>query len=168
MATVRFSLTGIATKVFETETWLRIASECFGSHSVSKSLSEEKETKWEISLKKQQEEAHSLCHHAIHKLIPMAGVYQQNMLDVVSQASTVYMPEEAEAIYCEDSKIMEEINGHISGILYNAHKMREASRATSKMEDMHMKAIMYHNSVMPYLDTLRFHIDRLKNIMCIA
>lgn len=168
MATVRFSLTGIAAKVFETETWLRIASECFGSRKVSKSISDEKETKWEVSLKKQQEEAHSLCHHAIHKLIPMAGAYQQKMLDTVSQASTVYMPEEAEAIYWEGSKMMEEMNGHISGILYNARKMREASRATNKMEDMHMKAVMYHNSVMPYLDTLRFHIDRLKEIMCIA
>lgn len=170
MSTVRFSLAGFASKVFEAETWVKMMSECFGTRtSVNTSRMEVlSESKWETTLKQQQKEARSLCHHAIHKLIPMAGTYQSNLLDTVTQASFVYSPEEAENIYQEGNKAMEEISGHITGILYNARKMREANRHANRMEDIHMKAVMYHNSVMPYMETLRFHIDRLKEIMRIA
>lgn len=170
MSTVRFSLAGFASRMFEAETWVKVMSECFGTRTLVSANRMEgiNETKWEIALKQQQNEARSLCHHAIHKLIPMAGNYQSVLLDTVTQASFVYAPEEVEAISNEGNKAMEEISGHISGILFNARKMREASRHTNKMEDAHMKAVMYHNSVMPYIDTLRFHIDRLKEIMSIA
>ena len=154
MSTARFSLAVIASKVFETETWLKMVSECFGARSISKQVcSDSQETKWELALKQQQKEAHSLCHHAIHKLIPMAGAYQQSMLEAVSQASSIYAPDEGE------------ISNHISAILYNARKTREANRKANKMEDSHMKAVIYHNSVLPYIETLRFHIDSLNAII---
>lgn len=166
MSTIRFSLAGIASKVFETETWLRMAVECFGFRKASQpACSGGKETKWELSLKQQQREAHSLCHHAIHKLIPMAGAYQLSMLDTVSQANSVYAPAEAEAIFQEGNRVLEEISNHISGILYNARKMREANRNANKLEDSHAKAVVYHNSVMPYIETLRSHINSLNAIM---
>ena len=166
MSTVRFSLAGIASKVFETETWLRMAAECFGARKASKlACADSKETKWELSLKQQQREAHSLCHHAIHKLIPMAGAYQLSMLDAVSQANSVYAPAEAEAISLEGNRVLEEISNHIFGILYNASKMREANRKANKLEDPHTKAVVYHNSVMPYIETLRSHINSLNAIV---
>lgn len=167
MATVRFSLVEVALRALETETWLRMVSECFGIRMSAKSkrLEGMAETKWEVTLKQQQDEVKPLYHHAIHKLIPMAGTHLITLLDSVSQAGTIYAPEEAEAVYSEGNKMIEEINGHISGILYNASKMREANRQINKMEDAHMKAVMYHNSVMPYMDTLRFHTNRLNQIM---
>ena len=145
-----------------------MVSDCFGTRTAINRCSEGQETKWEIKLKRQQEEAHSLCHHAIHKLIPMAGAYQMSMLDTVSQAGSVYAPEEAEVVFSEGNKAVEEITGHISGILFNARKMRDANREANKMQDVHAKAIMYHNSVMPYIDTLRFHVDKLNSIIGIA
>lgn len=170
MTTARFSLAGFASRVFEAETWMKMISECFGTRtSVNTSRMEStNETKWELTLKRQQSEARSLCHQAIHQLVPMAGAYQMSVLDTVSQAGTVYAPAEAEVVFQEGNKKVEEISGHISGILFNARKMREASRQTNKVEDVHVRSVMYHNSVMPYIDTLRFHIDRLKHIMSIA
>ena len=166
MSTARFSLAVIASKVFETETWLKMVSECFGARSISKQVcSDSQETKWELALKQQQKEAHSLCHHAIHKLIPMAGAYQQSMLEAVSQASSIYAPDEAEAICHAGNKVLDDISNHISAILYNARKTREANRKANKMEDSHMKAVIYHNSVLPYIETLRFHIDSLNAII---
>lgn len=146
-----------------------MVSECFGTRSaVNSNCKESLETKWELTLKEQQNEAHSLCHHAIHKLIPMAGAYQQSMLNAVSQASTIYAPEEAEAISHEGNKRIEEVSSHISAILFNARKMRDANRDVKNMEDSHVKAIMYHNSVMPYIETLRFHTNRLNELICMA
>ena len=88
--------------------------------------------------------------------------------DSVAQAYTVYAPEEAESIFNRGNQAIEDIKGHVSGIRYNACKMREANRKVSELEDMHAKAVMYHNSVKPYMDTLRFHIDQLKHILHVA
>ncbi len=100
---------------------------------------------------------------------PIAGSYQQALLDDVAQAYTVYAPEEA-GVYLQPGKPSDRgyQKGHVSGIRYNACKMREANRKVSELEDMHAKAIMYHNSVKPYMDTLRFHIDQLKHILHVA
>ena len=95
----------------------------------------------------------------------MAGAYQQSMLEAVSQASSIYAPDEAEAICHAGNKVLDEISNHISAILYNARKTREANRKANKMEDSHMKAVIYHNAVLPYIETLRFHIDSLNAII---
>ncbi len=156
MSTVRFSQVTFATKSWVAEAWEKMVVELFSGRVVA-----------EV---KQLDEVcdHSLCHHAIHQLLPIAGSYQQALLDDVAQAYTVYAPEEAESIFNRGNQAIEDIKGHVSGIRYNACKMREANRKVSELEDMHAKAVMYHNSVKPYMDTLRFHIDQLKHILHVA
>ena len=151
MSTVRFSQVTFATKSWVAEAWEKMVVELFSGRVVA-----------EVN------EVHSLCHHAIHQLLPIAGSYQQALLDDVAQAYTVYAPEEAESIFNRGNQAIEDIKGHVSGIRYNACKMREANRKVSELEDMHAKAVMYHNSVKPYMDTLRFHIDQLKHILHVA
>ena len=170
MSTVRFSQVTFATKSWVAEAWEKMVVELFSGRVVAevKQLDEVCESKWEVELKKLQNEVQSLCHHAIHQLLPIAGSYQQALLDDVAQAYTVYAPEEAESIFNRGNQAIEDIKGHVSGIRYNACKMREANRKVSELEDMHAKAIMYHNSVKPYMDTLRFHIDQLKHILHVA
>ena len=156
MSTVRFSQVTFATKSWVAEAWEKMVVELFSGRVVAevKQLDEVCESKWEVELKKLQNEVHSLCHHAIHQLLPIAGSYQQ--------------AEEAESIFNRGNQAIEDIKGHVSGIRYNACKMREANRKVSELEDMHAKAVMYHNSVKPYMDTLRFHIDQLKHILHVA
>lgn len=170
MSTVRFSQVTFATKSWVAEAWEKMVSELFSGRVVAeaKQAGEVYESKWEMELRKLQNEVHSLCHNAIHQLLPMAGSYQQALLDDVSQAYTVYAPEEAESVFHQGNQAIEDIKGHVSGIRYNASKMREANRKVNELSDMHAKAIMYHNSVKPYMDTLRFHIDQLKHILRIA
>ena len=170
MSTVRFSQVTFATKSWVAEAWEKMVVELFSGRVVAevKQLDEVCESKWEVELKKLQNEVHSLCHHAIHQLLPIAGSYQQALLDDVAQAYTVYAPEEAESIFNRGNQAIEDIKGHVSGIRYNACKMREANRKVSELEDMHAKAVMYHNSVKPYMDTLRFHLDQLKHILHVA
>lgn len=167
MSTVRFSLVAFASKSWVAEAWSKVVAELFGSRVVTEMSRVEGvcETKWEAELKRLQREVHTLCHHAVHQLIPMAGTYQQYVLNRVIDAYTVYAPEEAERIFTEGNKRIENIKGHILGIRYNAHKMREANRRVEALEDMHAKAVMYHHSVLPYMDTLKFHIEQLKAIL---
>ena len=101
MSTVRFSQVTFATKSWVAEAWEKMVVELFSGCVVAevKQLDEVCESKWEVELKKLQNEVHSLCHHAIHQLLPIAGSYQQALLDDVAQAYTVYAPEEAESIF---------------------------------------------------------------------
>ena len=164
MSTVRFSLVTIATKSVVAEVWEKVMSGIFSSRveSYKDGLSE---SKWETELRKLQEEVHSLCHYAIHQLLPMAGVYQQSLLDNSLQAYSVYAPEEAEKVFNEGNRVIENIKGHVSGIRYNACEMRKANRKLNELEDMHAKAIMYHNTVKPYMNTLCYHMEQLKAIL---
>lgn len=170
MSTVRFSQVTYATKSWVAVVWEKMVVEMFSGRVVAEAgqLDVVSESKWEVELRKLQEEVHSLCHHAIHQLLPVAGAYQQTLLDDVSQAFTVYAPEEAESVFVKGNQAIEDIKGHVTGIRFNACKMRQANRRVNELEDMHAKAVMYHNSVKPYMDTLRFHIDQLKSILHVA
>lgn len=170
MSTVRFSLVTFATKSLVVEAWERMMAELFGSRQAIKAnrISRLYETRWESELKRLQGEVHTLCHQAIDQLIPMVGVYQQSLLDMALSANTVYAPEEAESVFNEGNKALEDMAGHITGIRYNAEKMREANRRVDELGDMHAKAVMYHNSVKPYMETLCYHMNQLKAILRIA
>lgn len=88
MSTVRFSQVTFATKSWVAEAWEKMVVELFSGRVVAevKQLDEVCESKWEVELKKLQNEVHSLCHHAIHQLLPIAGSYQQALLDDVAQS----------------------------------------------------------------------------------
>lgn len=167
MSTVRFSLVASASKSWVAEAWSKVVAELFGGRVVAEVSRVEGvcETKWEAELKQLQKEIRTLCHQAIHQLIPLAGSYQQNLLNGIAEASTVYAPEEAEIVFEEGNKQIENIKGHILGIRYNANKMREANRKVEALDDVHAQAVMYHHSVRPYMDTLNFHIEQLKAIL---
>lgn len=170
MSTLRFSLVTYATKSLVVEAWERLVFELFAGRQVAKAnrISRLYETRWESELKRLQSEVNSVCNNAISQLLPMAGRYEQRLLDTVLSAYTVYAPEEAESVYAEGNRAIEDISGHITGIRYNAHMMQEANRQVYEQQDMHAKAVLYHNSVKPYMDTMRYHIDQLKAILRIA
>jgi hypothetical protein len=72
MSTVRFSQVTFATKSWVAEAWEKMVVELFSGRVVAevKQLDEVCESKWEVELKKLQNEVHSLCHHAIHSACP--------------------------------------------------------------------------------------------------
>ena len=90
MSTVRFSQVTFATKSWVAEAWEKMVVELFSGRVVAevKQLDEVCESKWEVELKKLQNEVHSLCHHAIHQLLPIAG---SSLYGIRSGRSRVYL-----------------------------------------------------------------------------
>lgn len=154
MATMRFGLVGVALRVLDIETWGRLVSDHFGARMLvkAKRTGSMSKARWEAALYKQEDEARSLCRHALRNLIPMAGTYQMNILDMVSQAATLYAPEEAELLYREGNKIVEEIGKHVAEITSSARKMRETNFQANQ----------------EIANTLRFHASRLSEIIRMA
>lgn len=167
MSTVRFNLAAVASKSWVAEAWAKIMEDLFGNNeaAVFPQRAEKRETRWEAELIRLQKEVYFLCHHALHQLIPMAGAYQQRLLSIVKDAQTVYDPETAQKVFDEGNRTIENIKGHILGIRCNANKMREANYRVEALQDMHAKAVLYHHSVQPYMDTLKYHMEQLKTIL---
>jgi len=43
--------------------------------------------------------------------------------------------------------------------------MIEARKVANKIEDAYEKALAYHDDVLPYFDTIRYHTDKLELIV---
>ena len=62
-------------------------------------------------------------------------------------------------------KIIEEIAERTSAIEKNVEKLVNARKQANKITDVLQKAIAYHDHVEPYLDSIRYQIDKLELIV---
>ncbi|MDH6359153.1 glutamine synthetase [Parabacteroides sp. PF5-9] len=168
MTTIKFSQEeALVTKSWMTGWFEKITAILFGNNRPVTALTTVNtcNNEWETEVCLLEAEIQSLYNQTALQLIPMAGVYQQHLIDTLLQASTVYAPEEAESVFSEEVQIIEDIKGHVSGIQHNTKKIQEATTKASDISDIQSKAVIYHHTMKPYLTTLRFHIDQLKRII---
>ena len=62
----------------------------------------------------------------------------------------------------EPRRLVRKIAGHICAVTKKVDEMVEARKKANRLTDMREKAIAYHDSVAPYLDEIRDHIDDLE------
>ena len=127
-----------------------------------KELHARNEVKWEMYTKKIQIEARILGDLSVNHIIPVATRYQSMLLDNVYKIKAVYPAEKAEKLSKMDSAIIEEIADHIYAIKTNVDAMINARKIANKTEDERQKAIAYHDTVYPYFDIIRYHVDKLE------
>ena len=123
------------------------------------------EVKWETYTKKIQIEARVLGDLSINNNIPVATKYQTMLLDNVYKLRGVFSEKEAEELNKDDIALIVDIAKHISGIKTNVDAMVEARKVANKIENVREKAIAYHDTVLPYFDVIRYHIDKLELIV---
>ncbi len=123
------------------------------------------EVKWETYTKKLQIEARVLGDLAINHIIPVATRYQSSLLDNVYKVSKLYASDKAEKLNKMNLSLIEDIAKHTDGIKTNVEAMVEARKVANKIEHEREKAIEYHDKVLPYFDSIRYHIDKLELIV---
>ena len=64
-----------------------------------------------------------------------------------------------------DLALIEEIAEHISVIKKNVEAMVVARKVANIVEHEDAKANAYHDSVLPYFDVIRYHVDKLELII---
>lgn len=167
MSVIRFSWSEIAARSLGAEIFGKVMSVCMGSKEEKETvrMRESSEMSWEIRLRSLQSEAEQLCDEAVNEVIPQAGIYQLNMLDMISQVYSLYSPEEAEKICLDTTACIEKISSHIAGIRYSAEKLSEANRWAKKTDDTHTKDIVYERYIAPYKNVIQFHVSELKQIL---
>jgi glutamine synthetase len=62
-------------------------------------------------------------------------------------------------------ELIKEIGGHVSAIKAKVNDMVEARKVANVIESEEEKAYAYESSVRPYLDDIRYHIDKLELIV---
>ncbi len=123
------------------------------------------EVKWETYTKKIQIEARVLGDLSMNHIIPVATQYQTALLDNVFKLNSVFDAEKARKLNEHDIALIEDIATHISGIKTNVDAMVEARKIANKIENIRKKAIAYHDTVLPFFEVIRYHIDKLELIV---
>lgn len=130
-----------------------------------KELQARNEVKWETYTKKIQIEARVLGDLSMNHIIPVATEYQSMLLDNIYKMHAVFDKEKADRLSKEDASLIEEIADHISAIKSNVDNMVDARKSANKIEDTREKAILYHDTVEVFFNTIRYHVDKLELIV---
>ena len=130
-----------------------------------KELEARNEVKWETYTKKIQIEARVLGDLSMNHIIPVATRYQSALLKNVDSVASAFPVDKAEKLNARNMKIIEEIAERTSAIEKGVEELVNARKLANKIEDEHKKAIAYHDKVEPYLDTIRYEIDKLELIV---
>jgi glutamine synthetase len=123
------------------------------------------EVELEKYTKKIQIESRVLGDLAINHIVPTAVQYQSMLLENVKNLKIVFSDEEYKSLAEGRLELIREIGGHVSSIKAKVKEMIEARKVANIIETEKEKAYAYEKSVRPYLDDIRYHIDKLELIV---
>ena len=119
------------------------------------------EVKWEMYTKKIQIEARVLGDLALNHIIPVATRYQSTLVENLVKLREL-LGERGSQIGAGDLEAIEKISNHIDVIRKTVASMVEARKKANAIADEREKAIAYHDDVVPAMETIRYHIDKLE------
>ncbi|MCH5234249.1 MAG: glutamine synthetase III [Muribaculaceae bacterium] len=120
------------------------------------------EVKWEMYTKKIQIEARVLGDLAINHILPVAKRYELTLLECIKKTQELFTPEESEELTADDKETVKKIVEHTKFIRKEVSEMVDARRIANKITNEREKAIAYHDTVLPHMDVIRYHIDKLE------
>ncbi len=124
-------------------------------------LAARNEVKWEMYTKKVQIEARVLGDLAINHVIPVATQYQSILLDNVLKMRQVFGIDRTDLTASVTDSI-EKLTQHIAVIKEEVERMVNARKKANRIESEREKAIAYHDEVLPCMEKIRYHIDKLE------
>ena len=127
-----------------------------------KELEARNEVKWEVYIKKVQIEARVLGDLSMNHIIPVVLHYQSLLLSNITKLKETFGVDEYEDLAAEPRRLVRKISKHVNAVTRLTDEMIEARKKANRITDMRTKAIAYHDTVAPYLDIIRSHIDELE------
>ena len=130
-----------------------------------KELEARNEVKWETYTKKIQIEARVLGDLAMNHIIPTATRYQTSLIDNVYKMKDLFPADKASALSSRNLEIIEDIANRTNFIKEKVDEMVEARKVANKIESEREKAIAYHDKIVPMLEAIGYHIDKLELVV---
>ena len=130
-----------------------------------KELEARNEVKWETYVKTVQIEARVLGDLSMNHIIPVSTHYQSQLIRNVQAMKSVFPADKAERLSIRNLKLIEEIAERTGRIEPLVDELVECRRVANRIEDIHQRAIAYHDEVNPKMDAIRHEIDNLELIV---
>lgn len=111
---------------------------------------------------KVQIESRVLGDLAINHIVPTAVSYQNRLLENLRGLRETFTPEEYEELSADRKELIREISRRVTAIKMQVRQMTEARKVANHMDSYKDKAFAYEETVRPYLESIRDHIDHLE------
>lgn len=116
----------------------------------------------ESFFKKLQIEARVIGELGINVIIPAAISYQSKLVENVRGLKDLGLNKDT---YTAQLEIITKISEHINFIKSNIEEMVEARKKANTIEDIREKAIDYDEKVKSYFQPIRYHVDKLEQLV---
>lgn len=123
------------------------------------------EIKWETYIKKIQIEARIFGDICMNHIIPVVTRYQTQLLENVHKSMQIYGVEKARELSANNLRLIEQISEHEKYIADNAERLVEVRKVANQISEARTRAIAYHDTVAPLIESIRTHIDELETIV---
>ena len=130
-----------------------------------KELVARNEVKWETYVKKVQIEARVLGDLSMNHIIPVSTHYQSQLIRNVQSMKAIFDAAKADRLSSRNMKLIEEIAERTERIEALVDELTEARRVANRIDDIHRRAISYHDTVEPKMESIRYEIDHLEMIV---
>jgi len=130
-----------------------------------KELEGRTEVEFEKFTKKIQIEARVLGDLAINHIVPTAIRYQTTLIENVQGLKNLFPESEFEKLAGARLDLIRTISGHISNIKAKVAEMIETRKVANAIENEREKAYAYDKTVRPFLEDIRYHIDKLELVV---
>jgi glutamine synthetase len=122
------------------------------------------EIKNETFLKKLQIESRVLGDLALNHIIPTAIQYQNILIQNVQGLKGLF-GDRADDMIIPQMRALEKISRHVKEINIKVYQMIDERKKANAIEDIVSRAEKYFQNVLPFLDNIRYHIDKLEMII---
>ena len=102
---------------------------------------------------------------SMNHIIPVSTHYQSQLIRNVQSMKAIFSSEKADRLSMRNMKLIEEIAERTERIEALVDELTNARRIANRIEDIHIRAIQYHDTVEPKMDAIRHEIDNLEMIV---
>lgn len=127
-----------------------------------KELQAREEVYLETYTKKIQIEARVLGDLVINHIVPVASRYQNMLLEKTERMGKMFPADRMKILAKHDIEMIERLSVHIAEIQTGVEQLAGARKKANKITDERKKAVIYHDTVVPLFDQIRYHIDKLE------
>ena len=120
-----------------------------------KELEARNEVKWETYVKKVQIEARVLGDLSMNHIIPVSTHYQSQLIRNVQSMKAIFDAAKADRLSSRNMKLIEEIAERTERIEALVDELTAARRVANRIDDIHRRAISYHDTVEPKMESIR-------------
>ena len=101
----------------------------------------------------------------MNHISPFATQYQTELIDNVYKMNGLFPAEKAAKLSAKNLELIEEIADRTAFIKEHVDAMIESRKVANKIDNERSKAIAYHDYIVPMMEEIRYHIDKLELIV---